>query len=57
MSKTAFTLQMRDHIDYVKGVRRTWSFTPASKAFKSIRDYDRRIQKRAEERHALRGEC
>jgi len=50
MSKTVFTLKMKSHTEVEKSIRKTWSFMPASKAFKSKKDYNRHEHKRMLER-------
>lgn len=48
MSKTAFTLKMKSDFEVHQSVRKTWGFMPATKVFKSVKDYNRRDKKIAE---------
>lgn len=48
MKKIAFTLKMKSDLEVEKSIRKTWGFMPATKAFKSIKDYNRRDKKMAE---------
>lgn len=42
MSKTIATLTFKSSTEYALKVRKKWDFNPAPKAFKSIRDYNRK---------------
>ena len=55
MSKTAFTLTMKSNAELEKSVRKTWAFMPATKFFKSKKDYNRHEHKRMVERNIRLG--
>ncbi len=54
MKKIAFELKMQSVNEMQMKTRKTWGFNPASRSFKSIRDYNRRNTK-AIERAAKQG--
>jgi len=48
MSKTVFTIKLDSVNEMQKKTRKVWGFMPATKAFKSKRDFNRRNTKMIE---------
>lgn len=56
MGKTLFTIKLKSRTEIEKSIRKTWAFMPASKSFKSKRDYNRFQAKRSLEKALKNGD-